>query len=46
MDKTEKSEQIELELDLEPLASEQKDDDIVIEEEKEPEVKEIGRAHV
>lgn len=38
MDKTEKSEQIELELDLEPLTSEQKDDDIIIEEAKEPEI--------
>lgn len=38
MENTEKPEQIELELNLEPLASEQKDDDIIIKEAEEPEI--------
>jgi hypothetical protein len=38
MENTEKPEQIELELNLEPLASEQKEDDIIVKEAEEPEI--------
>lgn len=39
MENTDKNEQIELELDLEPLEAEKKEDDLIIEEVKEPEVR-------